>query len=558
MRKKIMKIPFWVLSFFLLMTSLGSCVKDDELSITEPTRYTNADVKSYADLFKIFWTVMDQRYAYFYEQKKTGGMDWNAVYHEYYPKFAALKTFGRSTENDGDIDADQKKAQKYFEEIINPIMDVHFYVKISMPVSNNGIIGTYTFEGNARKKVGAANKYYFDLKYNYMKDKLAEGSLLSESELLAGNLKSNPDIYYFSFAEFSLAKNWKINLKDRYLSPDPGNSSLLTVADIEKSTKLNEIKDVNLRTKVKNFTIGILNQWNAFPASDEVKTFKDQLAIFKTSEIISDAFIETTKKALTKSKNLIAYNKEKTYGDLLTNESGAYIEWFVGKMNNHVNYGYVFPHFQNSAMEIISRAPFYKKFLNPLHKGDFKKIIIDLRSNGGGMLIDARFFSDRFITQNKIWGYQRTKEGNGQFNYTPWVPTYANPHQFGIPSNIPIAILTDKGSVSMAEITTMMLKSQGNQVVSIGDYTAGGTAGLSSDLDEFNGGIIDKVTGYLQFYMPLMAFKNADGQVIEGIGVKPDIYVTPPTDAEINTMKNSPSAFIDRVMNEAIKYISSK
>ena len=28
------------------------------------------DVQSYADLFKVFWTTMDQRYNYFYEQKK--------------------------------------------------------------------------------------------------------------------------------------------------------------------------------------------------------------------------------------------------------------------------------------------------------------------------------------------------------------------------------------------------------------------------------------------------------------------------------------------------------
>ena len=37
---------------------------------------------------------MDQRYNYFYEQKRADGMDWNAVYREYYPKFAALKLLG--------------------------------------------------------------------------------------------------------------------------------------------------------------------------------------------------------------------------------------------------------------------------------------------------------------------------------------------------------------------------------------------------------------------------------------------------------------------------------
>ena len=101
--------------------------------------------------------------------------------------------------------------------------------------------------------------------------------------------------------------------------------------------------------------------------------------------------------------------------------------------------------------------------------------------------MDARFFTERFVTKPAVWGYQRTKEGNGQFNYTPWVPMQTNPNKFGIPSNIPIAILTDKGSYSMSEMSTMMIKTQGSQAVSIGDFSAGATAGLGSP-DDFNGG----------------------------------------------------------------------
>lgn len=58
------------LGLFLSAMSFNSCAREDDTAITEPTRYTSSDVKSYADLFKVFWTVMDQRYNYFYEQKK--------------------------------------------------------------------------------------------------------------------------------------------------------------------------------------------------------------------------------------------------------------------------------------------------------------------------------------------------------------------------------------------------------------------------------------------------------------------------------------------------------
>lgn len=135
----------------------------------------------------------------------------------------------------------------------------------------------------------------------------------------------------------------------------------------------------------------------------------------------------------------------------------------------------------------------------------------------------------------------------------------SKPHKYGMPSNIPIVILTDKGRASMSEMSTMMLKSQGDHVISVGDYSAGATAGLTPDSDAFNGGFAGgNIAGVMAFYMPTMATKDMNGEVIEGIGVKPDIYVTPPTDAEVAAMQNSPATFVDRVMIEAVKYLNTK
>ncbi|MDV3601533.1 peptidase S41, partial [Elizabethkingia anophelis] len=403
---------------------------------------------------------MDQRYNYFYEQKRADGMDWNAVYREYYPKFAALKTFGRSTDNDRDINDDKLKAVQYFTEIVDPIIDRHFNVKVAMPATNNSVITTYTFWGGMKTK--GHNIYPFSSKFGYMKDRLDSNAATGTYEYddngtkraftyLMGNLKSNPDIFYFTYNEFSLQRFLKINLLDKYLSPDSGNVYLLTAAEIDASKELGAIKDATFRKKVRDFTVNILNQWNAFPASGEVKTFNDQISSFKSTEIISSAFLDATQKALDKSKNLVAYNSGATYAPVLTAESLPYIQWFVSKMGTHVQWGYRLPQFQTAAQDILDNEPLYTGFFNPLRKGNIKKIIIDLRGNGGGAVVDARFFTDRFVTKPAVWGYQRTKEGNGQFNYTPWVPMQANPHQFGIPANIPIVILTDKGSASMSE-----------------------------------------------------------------------------------------------------------
>jgi DNA-binding protein len=556
-----------ILIFGILLSAItfNSCVAEDELSTKEPARYTADDIKSYADLFKVFWTVMDERYNYFYEQKRKDGMDWDAVYREYYPKFEALKTFNKG--NDKEILEGREKAIQYFTDIVDPIMDRHFSLLVFLPYSKSKF-NNIQFKGQMKSKPN--NTYDFKVKTAYMMDKLGNDSITRNIKLDSlggtgtftyqmGSLKSNPDTYYFSFNKFSLSNALKIDLLDTYLKPDPGNGLVLTTTAIKNSVQLNAISDVALRNKVENFTINILNQWNSFPNSVEVKSFNDQISTFKNTEIISDAFLDVTKKALANSKTLVAYNKASTYpADILTPESRAYILWFLKRMDTHAKHGYDLPLFQSHAQGIINNAPFYKQFLNALHKGEIKKVIIDLRGNGGGNLVDARFWTDRFITQNALVGYQRTKEGTGRFNYTPWIPMHVNPHKFGIPSNIPTVILIDKGSMSMSEMSTLMLKSQGSHVISVGDYSAGALAGLTES-DAFNGGTQEKIAGgYLEFYMPVMAHKDANGEVIEGIGIKPDIYVAPPSDAELSEMENSPKTFVDRVLEAAIQYISTK
>ncbi|RHM65186.1 hypothetical protein DWZ57_03995 [Bacteroides fragilis] len=49
---------------------------------------------------------------------------------------------------------------------------------------------------------------------------------------------------------------------------------------------------------------------------------------------------------------------------------------------------------------MLDKIDFYRNFLVPLKVGKIKKIILDLRGNGGGMVLDARTFTDRFITKD--------------------------------------------------------------------------------------------------------------------------------------------------------------
>ncbi|HAY3551564.1 peptidase S41 [Elizabethkingia meningoseptica] len=562
-RKNIRKIIF-VSGMLLALMMPNSCVRNEDIAITEPDRYADESVKSYADLFTLFWNTMDERYNYFYEQKRKDGMNWDAIYKEYYPKFAALKSFNRTGFSDPQVQEDADKAIEYFTNIIDPIMDRHFSIKIKLPYSaTTSVFTSVPFWGGM--KTERTNIYEFYAKANYMRMKLAEGSVDRNAEsfdgglftLLAGKLKTNPDIHYITFTQFSLSSMMVINLADKYLEPVSDSKAVLTAAEIEKSPQLNAITDVNLRNELKAFCIEMLKSYNDFMDSDKIKVFNSYIKDFKENEIVSENFIGTANELLDNMSNLPYYRAHYIYPGVGVNSQVLpFVFWFTDRMDAHTGARNYMAFTQ--ALNIVSGAgPFYNKFLNPLHKGEVKKIIIDVRGNPGGSVMDARFFIDRFITQKTIFAYQRTKEGNGRFNYTPWIPAETNPHKFSMPANIPIVILTDKGSASMSEMLTMMLKSQGNQVISIGDYSAGATAGLAGP-DEFNGGIISNVTSYLNFYMPLMALKDRNNEIVEGVGVKPEVYVAPPTDEEIEEMKRSPQTFVDRVITEAVKYLSSK
>lgn len=74
------------------------------------------------------------------------------VYKEYKPKFDALKTFQHTSAfTQQEIQEDNAKAKQYFQEIINKIIDQHFYVKITLPVSHSST-ETVRFNSTLRNK----------------------------------------------------------------------------------------------------------------------------------------------------------------------------------------------------------------------------------------------------------------------------------------------------------------------------------------------------------------------------------------------------------------------
>ena len=110
---------------------------------------------------------------------------------------------------------------------------------------------------------------------------------------------------------------------------------------------------------------------------------------------------------------------------------------------------------------------------------NIKAIILDVRNNNGGAVIDLDFLSSHFLVTPLHFGYTRSKNGNGRLDYAPWEKAIAAGGATSTVS-VPIIILVDNYSVSMAELTTMAFRTVPGSTV-VGEHTWGANGPLITD-----------------------------------------------------------------------------
>ncbi len=142
-----------------------------------------------------------------------------------------------------------------------------------------------------------------------------------------------------------------------------------------------------------------------------------------------------------------------------------------------------------------------------LHQGA-RALVLDLRSNGGGLLSEAVNVASIFVPDGTIV----STEGRSQ-------PRQVYVAQGGaISQGVPVVVLVDHDTASAAEIVTAALRDRGRAKV-VGTRTYG--KGVFQEIQTLsNGGALEIVTG--RWFEP--SGRNVGGPgVTEGAGLKPDI-----------------------------------
>ncbi len=158
-------------------------------------------------------------------------------------------------------------------------------------------------------------------------------------------------------------------------------------------------------------------------------------------------------------------------------------------------------------------------------KSKLKEIIIDLRNNSGGNLEDLSFLVGQFINKPLKFGYSRYKNGPGRLNFTSWIDAAVTPFSLSSAvslSKIPIVILTDNYTISLAEAIAMSLHCLPYSRI-VGDTTWGATGPITEHYLYNDGPFV--VPGFLSVVTSSAEFKYIDGKSYEGKGFPPDIRI---------------------------------
>ena len=176
------------------------------------------------------------------------------------------------------------------------------------------------------------------------------------------------------------------------------------------------------------------------------------------------------------------------------------------------------------------------RILGELKKEKVDNVLIDLRNNGGGSLIEAVELTGLFIDKGPVV-QQRTAEGRVEVE---------NDTAAGLAWDGPMGVLINRGSASASEIFAAAIQDYGRGLV-IGEPSFGkGTVQTLIDLDRFSQN--DKVR-YGELKMTIAQFFRINGGTTQLRGVTPDIKLPVTTD---------PDSFGESSFDNALPWVSIK
>ncbi len=492
-----------ILGVLLLLLTIGSCRKDSDTLMSydhNDNLVFSAAEKSYAAIFNIIWNGLNQNYA-IWDYEAEHGLDWDAVYDEFYPQFEALDHRG----SDSPVTDDELKT--LLQKCLSPLHDGHLYFNVKNPAT-----GSFVYYAPSRDRVDQkddhdVSDYPINIQYY---TNIVNGEIETDDN-------GNPIVLEYSTDPNDIIQTFAMTpgMGFSWIMDQIQTLSALTSPTDLEAFQLQQLK--NLQTDFRSLS-PLLNYF--VPAYNQLQVKYNFLNI-PGFEHIDAKFLDfgiNVKYALLKGN--IAYFRLSMF------QLSEYLDDKECQKNFDLNEPATVQH----VAKIRQVWQSWFNCVQQLHKnGTLGGVIIDIRGNGGGNMSDSEYVVGSLLPPGNIkFGYQRYKRGTGRYDYSPMMPAYVSamngPHEV---ITEPVVILANGSSISMSETSILCLKTMSNGTF-IGKPTYGAICPMASnDYFSYNYEGYIGVNGVTPVFcnVPFMASYTLDGQLVEGKGITPDIDV---------------------------------
>lgn len=501
----------------LLCISISACrpLGDDLLSYGQNDYQAFYDAEiSYAGQFKTVWTALNENYGIWdFEEKH--GVDWDEVYSTYLPKFEALDDTTRKSP------VTDEELQKLYSQFIDNLHDGHMTLQIK-----NRHTGRYiTLQpGFSRIQRERSKQYITEYQYITSLDAYLTEEIEPAYRIIAHDNTGSTELAFeiimtVSQQLFTASKRYTDAI-DAAGGPDNTNDIIYEAVKEIKNTTTNILVNI------------ILIQLNPV-AADLLKStvFADYTNLYNEYKLIAKQIgvemLPLENEIINDGLGYIRYS--------LFNGNIAYLRLGAFSLTPYLEPAYqtrdttTTLYVYQTAVQRVWHHWF--DTIQTLHaSGTLGGVIIDVRNNGGGYVNDYKYVLGSLLPSG---GWQshtlRVKNGTGRYDFAPLIPftvsTMDEPHE--IIDDVPIVVLANSLSVSMAENTTWGVKSQPNGCF-VGTRTFGGLSALNPDPSAYSltysgcFGVQNEtpVWGYIP---SMVCLYGDDLQPVEGYGFDPDI-----------------------------------
>lgn len=484
------------ISLIFLIFPLSSCrdSADDVYDFSGNNTFTfDAAGKSLAGQFDALWMAMNSNYSLWDVEQREYGLNWDAVYDKYMPRFQQLDArYAKDS-----IDVPDTTLLNIYNEILSPLHDGHLTI-ILRNVRNKSANYLTISPGRMRVQRERPEEYNNALAYTPSLAYYNKEGRLDRERSLAVNVDGRDYVILTLLEAIAVAEDSIAAGSARAQRFQLAKTDLLACLQMKQ-------------------------QSDATVMVQEYEKMRDRYTYlgFRLPSISNDCNTGKLSIISTVIDGSIPYLYISGF-----NLSTFFDENMAKKFKEHTFYDYY-----QSQVKAVWQS-WYDSIQRLYASGTLKGVIVDVRSNGGGYSDDYKYVMGTLAGENTMLGYTRYKSGTARLDYSPLNKCYAEQYP-GSHARIlgderyKVVVLANARTVSMAEVTSLATKYYSNAYL-VGQRTHGGLCMLidGNGYDYTYSGIVGEanVTPFYG-YIPCGAMLNRDRESLEGIGIAPDYNV---------------------------------